>query len=206
MRALAARVDQAGLDLLEEAAAPPPGVLEGALRRLSAETAEAPSATPHRSSALLPQRSRRVGGDVLPGWVRLRTGLVALAAGLVLVAGLGVLVGRVTGSPVETAVPREPVVVQALVPGVSAQAVLIAHTWGVEVDLGVVGLVNGAAYNVIVLDADGVPVGAGGLIGTGSRRALCVLNAPLLRRSASGFRVMDSAGRPVLAAAFQPTS
>ena len=129
--------------------------------------------------------------------------LFALAAALlILVAGVGGVVGRLTAPGPAKQVAVEQVAVRSMVPGVTAEAGLIAHTWGVEVDLSVAGLQPGASYQVLLLKPSGIVVGAGGLVGTGAVRAHCHVNAAVLRDATSGLRVVDASGREVLTAAF----
>lgn len=182
VRELTDRLAEGGDDLLEPAPPAPTAALDGVLAAVRAS--QAPAAAPSPSTS------------------RGRAGLVAVAASLLVVgAVLGGVVGRVT-APGEPTPPKETVVVAALAPGVQGQAQLVAHTWGVEVDLGVTGLRAGAPYTVVVLDSAGAVVGAGGLVGTGEVQASCSVTAPLLRNAATGFRVIDESGKDVLTARF----
>lgn len=112
---------------------------------------------------------------------------VAAAASVALLVGgtAGYLVGADDG------IPREPVAVQALAPGVQASAVAIPHTWGVEISMNADGFRPGAVYRVVVESEDGRRVGAGEFLGTGSEPMTCNLNSSVLRADATGFQVID---------------
>lgn len=112
---------------------------------------------------------------------------VAAAAAAALVVGgtAGFLVGSDDG------IPREPVEVQALAPGVQASAVAIPHTWGVEISLDADGFRPGAVYRVVVESEDGRRVGAGEFVGTGADPMTCNLNSSVQRADATGFQVLD---------------
>ena len=120
----------------------------------------------------------------------------AVAAAVVLGGGTGYLLGG-AGSE-GTAVPTEPVTLQAVAPGVDASAVAIAHTWGVEITLDADGFRPGEVYEVVVLDESSRRVDAGAFVGTGETRMRCNLNSPVLRTDAAGFDVVDDRGAVVV--------
>ncbi len=145
---------------------------------------------------------------------RRRTTLTALgvAAGVVAVlavgVGVGVEVGRQrTDQPVAVpsptpSVPMEPVALRSQVAGVSVdQAVLVPHTWGVEVRFVAAGLTAGEDYTAWVVDRRGARVQAGTFVGVGARTLRCNMQSSLLRRDATEFDVTDRTGALVLAAA-----
>jgi anti-sigma factor RsiW len=125
-----------------------------------------------------------------------RTALLAAAAaaGVLLAGGVGFVVGG-SGGP---SVPREVVAVRALAPGISAQASLINHTWGMEVVLTATGFEPGEAYAVSVTDDAGRTVGAGEFLGTGDAQMRCNLNSSVLRVDAALVQVTAPDGEVVL--------
>ena len=133
-----------------------------------------------------------------------RTALTSVAAGVVVavVLGAGVLVGqRTTGSGAPPVIPMEQVTLRPLLPGVSvSSAVLIAHTWGVELRFVAVGLRNQETYRAAFRTTDGSMRPAGEFLGVGGKRLTCNMQSALLRSAATGFVVLDAAGRPVLEA------
>lgn len=123
--------------------------------------------------------------------------IASAAAAAVFLVGL-----RISAPDPAPAAPVEAVQVTRQVPGVDASAGLIAHTWGIEVQLRATGLEQGARYDVTVIGADGSKFPAGAFVGTGANPVRCNLNAGVLRESASAFEVRDRAGRLVLASRF----
>ena len=134
-----------------------------------------------------------------------RSGVLAAIAGAaaaaVLVVGLAV-----TGSDPEPTVPLESVAVEVTpagdLAGVTADADLVDHTWGVEVKLHGTGFADGARYEVVVLGADGTAHPAGEFVGVGAVEMLCNLNSSVLRDEAVGFEVRDGTGAVVVASTF----
>ena len=125
-----------------------------------------------------------------------RRGVLVAAAAVVAAAVLGGGVGYVAGQG--PGVPREPVEVLATGTAVQASATVVPHTWGVEITLVADGFDDGEAYRVVVIDESGTAVDAGRFIGTGPERMVCNLNTSVLRAQATGFDVLDGAGRVVL--------
>ena len=150
----------------------------------------APSA--RRTEAVLAAvaRERRRGA-------RMQTALAAAASVAVLAAGL--VTAQALDSDDVPTVPLEAVAVRAP-DGVQARAELIAHTWGVEIQLIAAGLAAGRPYTVQVVTDSGQVVDAGAFLGTGARRLRCNLNASVLRPDAASFSVLDADGRRVLSA------
>lgn len=88
--------------------------------------------------------------------------------------------------------------------GVDAEAGLIAHTWGMEIDLVASGLREGATYHVVVIDERGRVHSSGGLVGVGAKEAVCKMNSSVLREDAVRFEVRDRRGRVVISARLTP--
>lgn len=127
---------------------------------------------------------------------RLQTVLATAASVVVLTAGV-VAAGALAES--QDVVRLEAVAVSSP-EDVEARAELIAHTWGVEIQLVAQGLVDGEPYTVQVRTSDGTTVEAGAFLGTGGRSLRCNLNASVLRPDADSFVVLDAAGAQVLSA------
>ncbi|MEJ2864228.1 zf-HC2 domain-containing protein [Actinomycetospora flava] len=175
--------------------------LAGPLARVDPDAAPSPSVPPGDFAAVL-GRLREEDAPVtpLPTHRRRRVPLLgaAAAAAVIGLAGVGVGVAASTaGEP-----PVEPAAVQALDPGIRADAGTIDHTWGVEVVLTASGFAEGQRYEVTVLDRAGRPVPAGAFRGTGAAEMVCRLNSSVLREQAGGFVVTDADGDEVLRSRF----
>lgn len=193
-------------ELTDAAGAAPPTGFDAILRRVREESGEAPPPQPSPPRPPSPPPSAPPSAPVVPleprrraGWAG-RTGLL-VAAGAVVVALAGGAAGY--GLGVRSAEgPREPVSVQALVPGVEADAATVGHTWGVEVVLTARGFDPGRTYLVAVTDREGRAVAAGAFVGTGGTEMVCRLNSPVLPQDATGFVVTTGQGDEVLRSRF----
>ncbi|GAA4844814.1 hypothetical protein GCM10023201_39850 [Actinomycetospora corticicola] len=179
-------LDPDRLDVDRHAEPAPPG-FDGVLRRVRAEETPDVAEAPATVSALPVPRRPHARLLVAAGVV-----VLALAGGVV---GYGLGVREAQG-------PREPVSVQALVPGVEADAATVPHTWGVEVVLTARGFDPGRTYLVAVTDREGRAVGAGAFVGTGDTEMICRLNSPVLAQEATGFVVTTGQGEEVLRSRF----
>lgn len=120
------------------------------------------------------------------------------AAALIAIFAVGVGVGwAVFRAP--AAAPTEPVAFANQAAGVTADGVLIAHTWGTEANLVITGLRQDERYDVVFVAADGSEVDGGTFIGI-SGRLVCKVNAAVLREDVTLLRVTDSTGAEVLTA------
>lgn len=99
-----------------------------------------------------------------------------------------------------SAVPTEPVVFAVVAPGIDVEGKLIAHTWGVEVNLVAEGLEDGQRYIARLENANGELVGAGTFIGVSSRPVVCKLNGAVLREDTRAFVVTTPDGEVVMRA------
>jgi hypothetical protein len=98
-------------------------------------------------------------------------------------------------------VPTETVALVAEQPGLTVRsAVLVPHTWGLEVTVVLTGLREGERYRAVAVDRDGRQLPAGEFLGVADRPAECDLQAALLRQDASAFLLLDSAGGTVASA------
>lgn len=134
------------------------------------------------------------------GWAR-RPVLAAAAVALVALGG-GVVVGRATAP--EPQVPREVVALQEVrdTPVEVAEAVLVPHTWGVEMRMVAAGFAEGRTFRAAFRDArTGRLRPAGAFLGTGAATLVCHLQAAVLREDVSEVVVTDAGGEVVLTAA-----
>lgn len=187
LRALLATVDP---DVFALPPAPPPGLGQAIRASVAAQRQqeEADELARRREE----RRRRRT--------TRIRVG--AGAAALVVVsAGVGLGVGRAT-APEVPVVPTE-VIALELVRGSSLDiddAVLIDHTWGVELRFVGSGFPEGETFRASFLDDAGVWVPAGEFRGIGAAEMTCNLQSATLREDVTRVRVTDAAGRPVMVA------
>ncbi|WP_433799653.1 zf-HC2 domain-containing protein [Actinomycetospora sp. CA-084318] len=188
-------------DRLDDAvpAGPGPAGLDAVRRRVHAEDTQ--DTADLADAADLAGTARPQDAAVTPLARRRPRVRLLLAAGAVVVALAGGAVGYGLGVRGAEG-PQEPVAVQALVPGVEADAATIAHTWGVEVVLTARGFEPGRTYLVAVTDRDGRSVGAGAFVGTGGNEMVCRLNSPVLPREATGFVVTTTQGDEVVRSRF----
>lgn len=118
----------------------------------------------------------------------------ALAAAALLVAAIGL--SAVYFSAARQGPPglgeTEPIAFSGAPEGVSADAAVVAHTWGTEVVLEVEGLRSGEIYTVVLEREDGGPVEAGSFIGTEDGPVECRLNGAVLRQDARAVSVVDA--------------
>ncbi len=121
------------------------------------------------------------------------------AAGLLVAAALfGAFFLGVRQAPTTAAPPVVPLAVRVDVQGVQADAGLVKHTWGTELQLEATGLERGGSYTVTFTRTDGTEVSAGTFLGTGGNPLRCSLNAALPLDEAVAVRVNDAVGTLVL--------
>jgi predicted anti-sigma-YlaC factor YlaD len=169
--------------------------LAPALRRVDPGRLGAlPSPPPDLGEAVL-QRVREGRRDRNRGQLLRRS-----AAGLLVAAALvGAFFLGVRQAPTPTAaLPVVPLSVRVDVDGVQADAGLVKHTWGTELQLEATGLENGGAYTVTFTRTDGTEVAGGTFLGTGANPLRCSLNAALPIDDAAAVRVNDAGGALVL--------
>lgn len=125
--------------------------------------------------------------------------LVGTAASLVLVATF-LAGGQIAGDDAPAGPPLEAVAVSSEISGVSADANLVDHTWGLEIKLDGTGFKDGESYTATV-QAAGHEYPAGAFVGVTDTVIHCNMSTSVLRAEATEFTVWDSDGRPVLRAA-----
>lgn len=135
-----------------------------------------------------------------PRW---RPALVAAAAVALLVAGglggaaiRGTTESSVTGAPSGppgTLGAIETVQVRDVPDGIDLDAAVVAHTWGTEAIIDIEGVPVGETFEIVILDADGARLGAGGFLGA-EAVVHCRLNAAVLRENAAMLRVERADG------------
>ncbi|WP_432541910.1 zf-HC2 domain-containing protein [Kineococcus sp. SYSU DK002] len=159
-----------------------------------------------REESVLRDRRRRRETRVR----RLRAVLVPVAACLVTAAvAVGVterVVTRPQDPPPAVAVENLPLQVtgagRAGGLSVGAPAVVVPHTWGVEVSFEAAGFAAGRTYRAVVRTADGAARPAGEFLGVGAGELVCDMQAAVLRGDATAFEVLDETGATVLALPF----
>jgi hypothetical protein len=97
-------------------------------------------------------------------------------------------------------VPTEAVTFTQVAPGVGVEGELIAHTWGVEVNLVATGLEDGQRYDAWLVRRDGTQVSAGSFVGVSARPVVCKLNDAVLLEDAQTFVVTLPDGEVVMEA------
>ena len=126
----------------------------------------------------------------------------ALRGGLAAATAIAAVLTIVALRPSDPAAPPTEPITFALIPrGVDADASLIAHTWGTELELVVTGLPAGARYTVQFVGRDGRAVPAGTFIGVSGVPVICHMNSALLRDDARELVVRGAGGGVVMRAA-----
>ncbi|NAZ87895.1 anti-sigma factor family protein [Kineococcus indalonis] len=136
----------------------------------------------------------------------LRRAVLVPAAAAVLAAGVasGVTYGLTRPDPAPPAaapavlVERLPLTVVAADVRAAGPAVVVPHTWGVEVTFAATGFAPGRTYRALVRTVDGAALPAGEFLGVGARELTCDMQAAVLRADAVAFEVVDEAGGTVL--------
>jgi anti-sigma-K factor RskA len=117
---------------------------------------------------------------------------VAVAAAVAITA---VVVRDRPPQPVVVAVPQV-----STAPGVTAQAGLVDHRWGVEVKLRASGLPAGQRFRMWVVTDDGSSREAGEFVGVAGAEIVCDMSSSVLLEHATAFRVVDAEGAEVISA------
>lgn len=114
-----------------------------------------------------------------------------VAAGVIGVAiSLGVVLGG--GTPQPGLGVEEPIAFEVQPGGLEVDARLVPHTWGTEVFLDMVGLVDGERYRVELETDDGSRVSAGTFLGDAELEVVCVMNGAVLREDVRAIVVTTS--------------
>ncbi|MBD8868389.1 zf-HC2 domain-containing protein [Nocardioides donggukensis] len=189
-----------GLDLVDpgllaDPPTPPAWLGERIRERVAAERAARPVPPPVSASRTSVRSFRRpAAGRVVR--------LSAAAAVLLVAAGGGAVLGRAT-APEPAAVPMEQIALRpAGDSGLAVEsAILVPHTWGVEVRFTGTGFAEGVVYRAAVRSADGTTTPAGEFVGAGTGVSVtCNMQSALLRDETVRFVVRDEAGERVLTA------
>jgi len=119
---------------------------------------------------------------------------VALIVGV----GLALELRQDSRGPAVVAVPMERIDLQAEQAGVDVRrAVLIPHTWGLEVQMTMTGVRAGERYRAVAVDHAGRQLPAGEFLGVADRPVVRNMQAALPRPDATAFLVLDASGRTV---------
>lgn len=177
--------------LLTPATPLPPGLEDRIVSAATASTASRAVEGWHHLSARLARPTS--GQSFLPA---LGAGICAL-----LIVAVVVLTGRGDVIPAGTLGATEVVDVTGIT-GVSADAAVVAHTWGTEVQLRIEGLTDQRPHRVI-LRVDGTDVDAGSFLGT-DVTITCRMTAAILRADVDALVILSPDGTPVLEGPLDP--
>lgn len=143
-----------------------------------------PRSPAHRRQPLTGRRDLLVGG-------------VAAAAGVAFGVGGAVIAG--VGDDDEPELPpTEAVQFSGGPAGVTSEAKLINHEWGIELMLDVAGLPADREYSVAYLDVDGGEVAAGSLLSVADEVMKCRFNGALLRDRAAAIELREASDGAVV--------
>ena len=158
-----------------------------------------PAALDARISALT-QAPQPVSSSIRPSTARrwIPVAAVSALAGAAAAIGLVVLVDDDGVAPAP--VTPEAVRIVREAPGIDADAGVIDHTWGIEINLVGSGFTPDASYEVVVTDRRGRTYDAGAFVGVGETTLTCKMSSAVLREDAVSFAVMDDDGEVVLRA------
>jgi len=136
------------------------------------------------------RRRRRLRGIAIP--------LAAAAVAAVLAGTIAYRVALPQETPPTVAV--EELQPTALVDSVRATgpAVVVPHTWGIEVSFEGAGFDAGEVYRTQFRTDDGRVLPGGEFLGVGAGELVCDMQAAVLREHALVFEVLDDQGRAVL--------
>lgn len=132
-------------------------------------------------------------------WMTPLVAAACLVVGVAVGVGVPALASLPRSGPPGTLGAVEPVDVRDEVPGIDANADLVAHTWGTEAVLDITGLEVGETYAVVFIDADGTEFSAGEMLGS-MVPIHCRLNAAVLRPDAVRLEIRDAAAEPIAVA------
>ncbi|MBE3000836.1 zf-HC2 domain-containing protein [Nocardiopsis sp. HNM0947] len=160
--------------------------------RVTAQPAPPPDLGDRVLSTIRAERPARRNGT--------RMLVAACAAALLVGVGAGVAGGYAAFAPDPE--PQEHVAATVHDDRVDAEALLVPHTWGVEIRLTGEGFGAGETYRATLFDESGGAHPAGEFIGVGENPMVCNLNSSLLREDAAGFEITDESGDPVVTSSF----
>ncbi|MDP9393067.1 MAG: zf-HC2 domain-containing protein [Actinomycetota bacterium] len=133
---------------------------------------------------------------------RARVRMLAMVAAAVVVLGAGtatvVTELRDDRTPAVVVAGHERLALRAQQAGIGvSSAVLVPHTWGLEVRMTMTGVTAGERYRAVAVDRTGRRMPAGEFLGVSDRPVVCNMQAALLRADARAFVVLDAQGREV---------
>lgn len=114
---------------------------------------------------------------------------LAKAAVVAVLCGCAAFAGRMTVDQGPADPPTEAVQLAGVDSGVTAEAELINHTWGVELVLDIEGTSSGSSYDVTYQTAGG-PVSAGSFVSVDALMH-CRFNAAVLRSELSEIHIVE---------------
>lgn len=170
---------------------PPPERVAALRSQVEARAHHSGPIAPPTVVALAAQRQGRTGRrDLLVGGIAASIGLLAGVGGAVAVAG--------SDDDSLDGMPTEPITFASAPAGVTTEASLIDHTWGLELVLDVEGLPAGRDYQVLYTSTGGDAVLAGSFRSVDDVLMKCRFNAALLRADTTAVAVIDPDGTEVL--------
>lgn len=143
-------------------------------------------------AAAMGERRGRRGGR---RWGTAGAGLVAVAAAIGAIA--------LVVQPDPPVVPgtlgaTEQIAFDVREEGVEVTAAAVAHTWGTELEMEIVGFQTGEVYTVTLESEAGETVVAGSMIGDAELPIVCSLNGALMREDTDAVVVTDGSGAEIL--------
>ncbi len=137
----------------------------------------------------------RRGGRGARRWGTAGAGLVAAAA---VVGAIALVVQPEPPVVPGTLGATEQIAFDVREEGVEVTAAAVAHTWGTELEMEIVGFETGEVYTVTLESGAGETVVAGSLIGDSTKPIVCSMNGALMRAEAEAVVVTDASGAEVL--------
>ncbi|MFC5930383.1 hypothetical protein D6T64_18460 [Cryobacterium melibiosiphilum] len=151
------------------------------------------------------------GADASTTPVRRRRWLMGLAAAACVGIGAGGVLLSQPGTPTSPTGPPgtlgalEQISFNGEAHGVDIDGSLIAHTWGTETILRVIGLTANDPYNVVLVTEAGDTIASGSFLGS-TVTIDCEMNAAVMRDAVTSVEIQDASGTVVATAELPETT